>query len=420
MDSADTENLFRAQAIKALSQRLCGRPICLMPRPWLWLILLVILLFVATLAVATSTEYTRRETARGWILSSPGVIRISNPTAALVTDVVRLPGDHVQSGDALIYLSTDGLLSNGHGKSAKAILQLNSEAAEIDAQRALLDQQQAIESESLQKQLDELNVEIAALREQQVVQRGYIALVTDKLERLKSAAKTGAVRAWDVLQEQENLSTQRQALGRLRQETARQLRAREVLISQRAGLPVEFGMRRSVLTARRFQLSRQIAEHELRQLSVLSSPVSGVVDTIEVQSGNSVAPGQLLVTVIPEHGRLVADVYVPSSAIGFIRTGQDVQISYDAFPREKFGVFSGTVARVSDSVLLPHEIPQTFHLQEASYRLRVHIDANAVSTSEASALLRPGMLLGADIELEHRDLIDWLLEPLRLRRGTSG
>lgn len=420
MDGTDTENLFRKQAIQALSQRVPGRPICLMPRPWLWLISIVLLLFVATLVLAASSHYTRRETARGWLLSNPSVIRISNPTAALVTRVARQPGEHVRTGDPLIFLSTDGLLSNGRGKSDQAILQLNREVAEIDLQRTLLDQQREADLQSLQKQHHRLNAEIAVLGEQQEAQRQHIALVTDKLKRLEEAAETGAVRVWDVLQERENLSVQRQELGRLRQDTAQHLRAREVLVGQRDGVPVESRIRTSALTARRSQLSREIAEHKLRRSSVLSSPATGVVDTVEVQSGSAVAPGQLLVTVIPEQGRLVADVYVPSSAIGFVRSGQVVHISYDAFPREKFGVFRGTVARVSDSVLLPHEIPRTFHFREASYRLRVHIDATAVSMSDTTAMLRPGMLLSADIELEQRDIFDWLLEPLRLRRRTPG
>ena len=37
MKDANREGLFRQQAIQAISQKTRGRPICVMPRPWLWL-----------------------------------------------------------------------------------------------------------------------------------------------------------------------------------------------------------------------------------------------------------------------------------------------------------------------------------------------------------------------------------------------
>jgi membrane fusion protein len=93
---------------------------------------------------------------------------------------------------------------------------------------------------------------------------------------------------------------------------------------------------------------------------------------------------------------------------------------YDAFPQQKFGAFSGRVEHVSDYVLLPADIPQTFPLREATYKVVIAIDYLAVEIGEASVPLRPGMLLAAEIVLDKRTLVDWLLEPLRLRRRVAG
>ncbi|MDH5622490.1 MAG: HlyD family efflux transporter periplasmic adaptor subunit, partial [Gammaproteobacteria bacterium] len=166
--------------------------------------------------------------------------------------------------------------------------------------------------------------------------------------------------------------------------------------------------------------SQQIAEQESKRLTALHAPVSGVIAAIEVNAGNSVAPRQLLMTLVPENMNLAAEIYVPSKAAGFVRRGQSVRIAYDAFPQQKFGTFEGRVDRVSDFVLLPGEIPQTFPLHEATYKVRIELNDPAIPTSIGTMSLRPGMLLAAEIILEQRNLVDWLLEPLRFRRNLRG
>ena len=168
------------------------------------------------------------------------------------------------------------------------------------------------------------------------------------------------------------------------------------------------------------QLLQQIAEQDSRRLSVLESPLSGTVASVEVHAGYSATPGQLLMTVLPSDLELAAEVFVPSRAAGFVQPGQVVRIAYDAFPQLKFGTFTGRITRISKFVLLPDEIPQTFSQREATYKIRIAIDESSIETSIGAAGLRPGMLLAADIVLEKRNLIDWLLEPLRLRRSTPG
>jgi membrane fusion protein len=125
-------------------------------------------------------------------------------------------------------------------------------------------------------------------------------------------------------------------------------------------------------------------------------------------------------TILPANAELVAEVFVPSRAAGFVKPGQRVRIAYDAFPEQKFGMFEGRIDRVSDFVLLPDEIPQTFSIREATYKVQIAIIDVPLTTSIGSSRLRPGMLLVADIVLEKRNLIDWLLEPLRARRTTAG
>lgn len=92
---------------------------------------------------------------------------------------------------------------------------------------------------------------------------------------------------------------------------------------------------------------------------------------------------------------------------------------YDAFPQQQFGAFAGVVKRISDFILLPTEVPQTFFPREATFKIQIAIKSHSIALETGDAPLRPGMLLAAEIILESRRLLDWLLEPVRLRRRDT-
>lgn len=420
MSGVHTENLFRRQAVESLSKKMPGRPICLMPRPWFWLNGLLVILFLSSALFITSAEYARTETVRGWLISRSGVVRVANNTAAVVSEVTRMPGDRVSVGEPLIYLSTDSTLSDGSGKSEQVLVQLREEMLEIDTQLDLSRQQQEMESAGLTRQLRAFDKEVRALLSRIDDQRHRIDMSREKLRRVEGVVDSGAVTEWDVLRQREEVGTEEQDLARLERDIANQQRERERLTGRRDSMPLQARIQRSTLRARRMQLSQQIAEQESRRLSVLMAPVTGVIASIEVRAGDSIAPRQLLMTVLPEDMDLAAEIYVPSRAAGFIRPGQTVHISYDAFPQQKFGTFNGQIERVSSFVVLPGEVPQPFPIPEATYKVQVEIHDTAISTSIGVADLRPGMLLAAEIVLEKRNLVDWLLEPLRIRRSSTG
>lgn len=420
MSGVHTENLFRKQAIQSLSKKIPGRPICLMPHPWLWLNGLLVMLFLSTALFIGSAEYSRKESVRGWLISKSGVARVANSTAAVVSKVTRAPGDRVSKGEPLIYLSMDSTLSDGNGKSEQVLTQLREEILEVDTQLELSRQQQDMEAAGLARQLQAFDKGVRALLSRLDDQRQGVELSREKLGRIEGVVDSGAVTEWDVLRQREEVGVMEQDLGRLEQDIASQQRERELLQGRQDSMPVQASIQRSTLRARRMQLSQQIAEQESRRLSVLTAPVTGVVASIEVHAGDSIAPRQLLMTVLPEKMDLAAEIYVPSRAAGFIQPGQTVRISYDAFPQQKFGTFKGQIERVSSFVVLPGEVPQPFPMPEATYKVQVDIQDTAISTSIGKAGLRPGMLLAAEIVLEKRNLIDWLLEPLRLRRSPIG
>ncbi len=419
MNNIRTENLFRQQAIQSLRRKMPGRPICLMPQAWAWLGALVVLLFVSATIFLSTVEYARKESARGWLVSKPGVNRIVHGSSAMVQDVVREAGEHVQAGAPLIYLSSDSRLSGGHSKHEELLSQLRRDLVELDSQLELSLQYQALDSGSLAAQIRQADAEIVSLTRQIVDQQRRIAAGNDQLQRLEIVAAQGAISDWDLLQQQQDLGALHQELGALQQRMASFQRSREAINKQDEGVPLQSRIKRSELRLRRSKVTQQIAEYESRRLSVINSPVSGTVASIEVHAGNTVAAQTLLMTILPDNVELGAEIYVPSRAAGLIRPGQEVRLLYDAFPQQEFGFFRGSVDRISDFVLLPADLPQAFPMPEASYKLSVSIHDTLIMTDLGAVSLRPGMLLVADVVLEKRKLLSWLLEPMGLGRGSG-
>ena len=123
--------------------------------------------------------------------------------------------------------------------------------------------------------------------------------------------------------------------------------------------------------------------------------------------------------VTPAGGRLVAELYVPSRAAGFIRPQQDVLLMYEAFPHQRFGVGKATVETVSRTVLAPSEVAiPGVALQEPVFRVRAGLERQTIDAYGETIRLRPGMLLRAEVVIDRRSLLEWLFDPIYAVRRT--
>jgi membrane fusion protein len=115
---------------------------------------------------------------------------------------------------------------------------------------------------------------------------------------------------------------------------------------------------------------------------------------------------------LPSDSDLHAELLVPTRAIGFVHPGQSVQLRYEAFPYERFGQYQGTVESVGSSAWITGEKLGPLTLSEPVYRIIVKLERQTVAANGQSLALRPGMLVGADLLMERRSLLEWLFQPL--------
>lgn len=419
MTTLYSETLFRRQAISALSERPFGRPISVMPRPWVWIGGLIVVIAAIAVPLLAAAEYSRKETVRGWLVSRDGVARIAHDGAGVVEKIASIAGDFVRVGDPVIYLARETFMEDGRSSGAQLLEELTKQVVALDRRTELLRTEADIEADSIAKQLQSLELARLALSRQTVEQQRRLGAASDKLALIESAARSGAATRWEVMQQADERVVLKQALAEAQQTEMALNREREQLTARAKALPVETERAISGLRSQRSQLQQQITSQESERRVVLKSPIAGKLASLQVQKGSAVLPNDLLATVLPENLTMVAEVYVPSSAIGFIKPGQRVRLMYDAFPVQQFGTFEGEVQRVSDFILMPSELPQTFSVREATFKVQIAIANDSIFLESGSASMRPGMLLAAEIILESRSLLDWLLEPIRLRQRDA-
>lgn len=127
-----------------------------------------------------------------------------------------------------------------------------------------------------------------------------------------------------------------------------------------------------------------------------------------------------MLTLLPSAGHLQANLYVDSSAIGFIDPGKSVMLRYAAFPFQRFGLYRGNVAEVTRAPLDAADQSAAAGsgpkpkgpVSGGVYRVIVQPDTDQVMAYGEPRPLEAGMRVEADIALEKRPLYRWLLDPV--------
>jgi membrane fusion protein len=98
-----------------------------------------------------------------------------------------------------------------------------------------------------------------------------------------------------------------------------------------------------------------------------------------------------------------------------------VRVRFPAFPYQKFGSQRARVVSVSRSAVAPSEpgFAPPDGGREPLYRIRVALEAQAVSAYGHAEPLQAGMLAEADVLVDRRRVIEWVLEPLYSLAGRT-
>jgi membrane fusion protein len=138
---------------------------------------------------------------------------------------------------------------------------------------------------------------------------------------------------------------------------------------------------------------------------------------MHVVAGQNVLPDTLALSLTPANARFHAELFIPGRSIGLLRSQTRVDLRFDAYPFEKFGVFGATIDQVAQALLLPGDARIPVPLIEPVYRARAVLDQQHVDVDGSAHPLRAGLTFSADILLSERSLIEWMMAPIIAARN---
>ncbi|MBD8528035.1 HlyD family efflux transporter periplasmic adaptor subunit [Pseudomarimonas arenosa] len=406
------DQLFRQEAVAAASSRF-GSPV----KPvgvagWLLSLLLLLTLIVAGVFLATAS-YPRKEIVVGSIQYGSGAPRIVSPRPGTVAEILVREGQEVVAGQPLMAIALDPVLDSGERQGeaieSAVIQQAEARIRDLDAQiesNLLQERSLLATSRSHQEQLVQLN-------EQLQLQVARVLLAERTLVDVEPLVSKGHIPAIQVRTYEAELLAAKQSRVALQRElsTTHRLQSEaeasvKVLRSERTSLRARLEVEQGTLAEKQASLSGS-------SRLLLTAPIAGRATSIVARLGMPVEPASALAIIVPSDQRLQAELWVPSRAVGFLQSGQEVRYMYDAFPIERFGLGTGSIVSVSQAAVLAPDLVKELQTDEPMYRVIASIQDQAIGAYGDEWPLSSGMRLQAALVLERRSLLQWLIDPLR-------
>ncbi|MEO7497748.1 MAG: HlyD family efflux transporter periplasmic adaptor subunit [Massilia sp.] len=141
---------------------------------------------------------------------------------------------------------------------------------------------------------------------------------------------------------------------------------------------------------------------------LIVAPVDGVItDVTSTQTGDKVQANAPLGGIAPKDARPVLKIEIAEHDRAFLREGLAVQLKFNAFPYQRYGLIRGTLQFISPATKPGRESKQPV------YEGRVTLEQDHYQVGETSYPLRYGMTAVAEIVVRERRLIDLALDPFR-------
>lgn len=407
-------DLFRKEVIAARQNDWLGT-IRLQPPHLGWFFFgLGLVVTIAASWLLIGGHYTRHEQVDGTLVPSSGLLTVTPVVSGIVTRIMVSEGDKVHAGQPLLEISSEqdsAALGNTHAAIATQLqVKRNRLQADLNEQQQMFSLQQ----KDMRLRLTLIREQILKIKQQMVIQKQRTDNATALYEQWSRLSNVGIVSKLQVLQQHDSALQDQSDLKQLNGQSLQLQQQAQVLQGQLDQLPVTISGKRNDTERQLADVAQSLSKNAAQGAVLLRSPADGMVTNVLVHLGQAVTAQQSLTIVLPTKSQLLAELWVPSKAVGFIAPGERVVMRYHAYPYQKFGQHLGRVRDVSRSAVPAAEVSKLLgqEIKEPRYRVRVALDSQSVLAYGHIDMLKPGMTLDADVLLDRRRLIEWMFEPL--------
>jgi membrane fusion protein len=405
--------MFRQEAIDFERQHRQGGQVALLqPLPTkiiTWLVAVSVGCIIIFLFLG---QYARKETVVGFLAPTSGIAKIFATRPGTIKDIYVKEGEEVKKGQPLLAVETSQIAVTGQDINAGMLAPLEWQQTSLKDQIAAEQERMKSEQARLSATAAGLETEISEVRAQIETQQEQFRLSSEFVSSVAGLAAKGIVSDLDYKKRQVAALEQKEKLDSLNQQlAARQNQLTEARFSLEQ-LPTVTAGKIQSLRSELAATEQHIAEINGRRAYEIRAPAAGRVTILQATVGQFADTTRPEMDIVPDDSILQAELFVPTRAIGFVQPGQEVRILYDAFPYQQFGTYRGRVIEISQTILTRTDAIGPVELKEPAYRVKVALDRPDIDAYGKRIPLQADMLLRADIILEKRTLLRWLLDPL--------
>ena len=395
-------------------------------------------------------------TAEGKLVPAGYLKIVQPPEQGLVKEIFVREGEVVGEGQVLMRMDTALLAADGRALSAEyhakrlALRRIDAQLAgkpltqdaedppalfaQAEAQYAayVAAQQNALAQE--RSVLERARHDLAAAREVHAKLTAVLPHYREQekaFEKLTQDGFTGRLmyseKQRERIEKEQDLKSQEHAIAAAGATIAQsEKRLAQIAADYRRGLQVERAEAAPQAERLREELAKQQHRHGLLELR---APHAGTVKDLATHTpGTVVAPGTILMTIVPVGEKLRAEVWVSNDDIGWVHPAQGAKIKLASFQFQKYGMLHGSVAQVSaDATEAPNPNTRSGGLAgrdrsagPLAFRTLIDLEQQQLHSDGHRYALAPGMQVIAEIHLGERSVLEYLLSPVQKAFHEAG
>lgn len=416
------ESLFRRECIENNKITIVGQIMLITPCSIKLINALFLIIFIAVIFLLIFFDYGRKIHVNGALLPVDGIVTILSSEPSIVDQILVKENQTIKMGQPLF------VLRNLKYSSTYDAVQkfLSNKKNTLSFQHKIFLEQNNVKKISIQQTKKNLEEEKIILQSQIAVQTERVKIADEISQKYKKLFNSDSVSVIEYNNRQSELLDQKSILFDLKQKlesTNRKIYDLDIELLQ---IPLQEKRETSKFEQEISSIEKELIENEGLKLMTIVAPKDAVISTIMVSKGQSISDNVIIATLLPENPKLEANLFIPSSAIGFIKVGLPVSIRYDAFPYQKFGQQKGIIDEISGNTLYLNELTslgiysQQFNNEkDAYYRVKVKLSNQNILAYGKNYPLKVGMSLESNIMLEKRKIYEWIFEPLFSIHGDN-
>lgn len=424
-----SKNLYRKEAVEYKRHHWKGKALLLAGLPS-WLVLSLSALFLTALVCALIfCKFTQRVDVKGEVITLPHSINVFAPQQGFIVKQFVKIGDVVKKNQPLYEIDVSRSTTSGN-VSAAQIEVINEKIANSDNIIKKLEDNKNQTLSALNAQLKTTTDSLKETNRMLVNTQAGLKKMHDNLSSYDKYLNNGLITK-DQYNYQHSLYFQQQSTYQSLVSQKMQLESQITqLNSDRITKAADFDNQISSQYNQSNDYKNQLVESNANGNIIVKSTSDGRIESLSATQGQTVDNGSSLAQIKPTGNvEYYLVLWLPNNTIPYLRTGDTINIRYDAFPSDKFGQFPGEIVSISSMPASRQEMSEYTNVNNAVnqqqelalYKAIVKIKDKQFEYDGKKLSLSNGLKAQAVVFLEERPLYMWMFTPVyKITQSVSG